>query len=86
MTQAEAAELDSKIIEALRRRGPSATYVVRNWVALKGDYRNPKTPQVRRRLQALERQGIVQRGPSSYAVMITWALRASPAATDEARR
>lgn len=44
----------------------SATYVVRNRLG------TVDTPWVLRRLKAMEKQGFVERVPTSYRVMISW--------------
>jgi len=64
---------DSEIVDLLRERGHLMTYVARNWLS-KG---RPglKTAYVRRRLEQLERKGLVERYTSHpYATQIGWRL------------
>lgn len=60
---------DEEILNAIKQRGSTMTYVLRNmfW----GAYRK-ETPWYLRRLKKLEREGKVERVPTSYAVMICW--------------
>lgn len=61
---------DATIIEAIRGFGSRAmTYVVANRL----DRKWP-TATIRRRLEDMERRGLVKRIPSAYAVQICWAL------------
>lgn len=67
-------EIDtSEVVELLRKRGHMMTYVVRNWLA---DGRpGLKTDQVRRLLEKLERQGLVERhNDHPYVTQIGWRL------------
>lgn len=62
-----------EVVELLRKRGRLMTYVARNWLA----YRHPglKTYQVRRILERMEKQGLVERSNDhSYATQIGWCL------------
>mgnify|MGYP001807650051 CR=1 FL=1 len=59
---------DSDVLGALAGwSGGAMTYVIANVLCRKWS-----TAQVRRRLQDMERRGIVRRGPTSYAVQICW--------------
>lgn len=64
---------DSQILAAMAARPHGImTYVIRNILASEHGYRGLKTAAVRRRLMRLERQGVVARVWSSYAVQICW--------------
>lgn len=59
---------DSDVLGALAGWSSGAmTYVIANVLGRKWS-----TVQVRRRLQDMERRGIVRRVPTSYAVQICW--------------
>ncbi|WP_337158170.1 hypothetical protein [Pseudomonas putida] len=64
---------DAEIVNLLRERGHLMTYVARNWLS---DGRTGlKTAYVRRRLEQLERQGLVERHTDHpYATQIGWRL------------
>lgn len=60
---------DGQIIEAIRRWGGEAvTSVVAALLRV-------ETSWVRRQLQRMEREGIVERVPSAYAVQICWRVK-----------
>lgn len=60
---------DDAVLEALRGWGSQAmTYVIANRL----DRKWP-TSAVRRRLQCMEKRGLVKRMPTSYATQICWA-------------
>ena len=61
---------DAAVLAVVDRQG-AATYVIRN--RLYGRYAT--TARVLASLKRLERAGAVVRVPSSYIVMITWALK-----------
>lgn len=65
---------DELILQALAAYGSQgrATYVVRNILAREHGFTNLKTSSVLSRLKRMEREGKVERVPSSYAVMICW--------------
>ncbi len=60
------------ILGVLRQHGQMATYVVKNRLNSTRAPERISTGQVLRRLKSLERLGLVERVPTSYAVMITW--------------
>ena len=62
--------LDRAILDALRGRR-EVTYVIRNIVS---SPRQMKVAMVRRRLERLERAGLVERTHSIYARQICWRL------------
>lgn len=64
--------IDQKVLAAVCAGG-QATYVIRNRVHRDRET-NFTTAQVLRRLKRLEAGGYVVRVPSSYSVMISWAL------------
>jgi hypothetical protein len=66
---------DDLIIRAMGAR-PSGimTYVIRNILAMEHGFRGLKTSAILSRLKRLERAGRVRRVPTSYAVMLCWAL------------
>lgn len=70
----------AEVVELLRKQGRMMTYVVRNWLA---DGRpGLKTYQVRRMLERLERQGIVERSNDHpYVTQIGWRLPSAPGVT-----
>lgn len=71
--------LDDEILAAIQEWGGSAmTYVIRNILSPK--YGMNATALIRRRLIAMEKAGLVERVPNSYAVQICWAIKAPPAA------
>lgn len=62
---------DEQILAALRKWGNrSMTYVIRNTLSMGGFA--AETPWVLRQLKRMEREGRVQRIPSSYAVQLCW--------------
>lgn len=65
---------DDQIVEALQTWGSSKmTYVVAN--VLRSMKLYGETAWVRRQLQRMEREGIVERVPSAYAVQICWRVK-----------
>lgn len=64
---------DAEVLEVLCKRGQLMTYVVRNWL---WDGRpGLKTAQIRRHLERLERQGLVERhNDHPYSRQIGWRL------------
>lgn len=66
---------DSEVLQILKQEGRCMTYVVRNWLAMARPAL--KTSYVRRRLERLEREGLVQRAIGhSYATQICWEITA----------
>jgi hypothetical protein len=66
---------DAQILAAMAARPEGImTYVIRNILDREHGYRGLKTADVRRRLMKLERQGIVARVASSYAVQLCWKI------------
>lgn len=63
---------DEEILAAIDQWGGSGTmtYVIRNILSRK--YGMQSTAFIRRRLQAMEAEGLVERAPTSYAVQICW--------------
>lgn len=66
---------DDEILSAVRKWGGSGamTYVIHNILSRK--YRMVSTAFIRRRLIAMEKAGLVERVPTSYAVQIRWAIK-----------
>ncbi len=66
---------DDLILQAMRARPQQImTYVIRNILAMEHGFTGLKTSEVLRHLKRMERAGRVRRVPTSYAVMIGWAL------------
>ncbi len=65
---------DKEILEAVSGRGSHGcmTYVAANVVRRK--HKDVSTPGILRRLKKLEKQGLVSRVRSCYAVQICWAV------------
>lgn len=72
------AELREMIIIALgediNSRSGKMTYVIRNCVAMETRDHTLKTAKVLRELKKMERDGLVERLPTSYARQICWGL------------
>lgn len=67
---------DDEIKQAIGSWGNcQITAVIRN--VLSNAHRGIKTPYVRKRLEKLEKEGVIVRVPGIYAKQITWALAKS---------
>lgn len=73
---------DTEIIGLLKsRRGMILpTYFIKN--CLRDAHPGLQTPWVLRRLKALEKAGLVKRGPASTATMICWEIEPLPKGAD----
>lgn len=60
------------ILGMLRQHGQMATYVIKNRLNMRQLSERWSTAKVLRRMKSLERLGLVERVPTSWAVMITW--------------
>ena len=66
--------LEESILKVLGDRGDNATYVIKNW--LREKYPGIKTDRVRRSLQRLAKDGVVERKANPYSdVNIQWGLK-----------
>ena len=64
---------DSEILQILNSEGRCMTYVIRNWLAMTRP--ELKTRYVRRRLERLEREGLVQQTTDHpYVRQIGWEI------------
>lgn len=70
---------DDELLAAVATRNSVMTYVVRNILSTNRAYLG--TPQILRQLKRLEREGKVERVPSSYTRQLCWAI---PSATQVA--
>ena len=71
---------DGEILQILQREGRCMTYVIRNWLAMTRP--ELKTSYVRRRLERLEREGLVQQSTDHpYMRQLGWKLAPAPAGT-----
>ena len=67
------AERDKTVLAAMEQKA-RATYVIRNYVHNSGHGPNLTTAQVLQSCKRLEKAGLIQRRPSNYLVMLSWAL------------
>ena len=67
---------DEEVIDAMQGASRRMTYVVANILRMTHKHHNGTlgTPEVLRRLKALEKRGVVERVRSDYAVQICWRL------------
>lgn len=75
MAKFDSAALETEIVEALKRSGRAATYVIRNrldWPGKKFHKTGLETRHVLTACRRLERRGLIAEEPSSYSVMKTW--------------
>ena len=68
------ADLDAAVLAALSGRSKEVTYVIRNIVAERPGWRDLSSAQVRAACRRLERAGLIEQAPTSYAVMLFWRI------------
>lgn len=73
--------VDNFDVEQVLKRGPTATYVVANWLRDKERYKHVKTSQVLNRLKQMEKVGLVARVTgrrNPYSRQLMWELASKP--------
>lgn len=68
-------------VEQVLKRGPTATYVIANWLRDKELYKHIKTSQVLYRLKQMEKTGLVTRVTgrrNPYSRQLMWELASAP--------
>lgn len=75
LTPEQRTKLDTDVLRAATEWSGGATYVLRNrldWPGKSWHRKNLQTSDVLRSCRRLEAKGLIEREPTSYAVMLSW--------------